>query len=249
MLVCTESGTLSSREMHVLLGAMEKAGAKIVLVGDHQQLQAIGAGPGLDLVSPAVEAAQVDTIVRQREPWAREAIAAFGRGQAAAAIQAFADRGLLIEAQGAKAAIAAVLDAADQVQARDPNASALIVAKSKRRRRGDLARRTRAPQGSGTHKGPRGLLRSGYALASCNQDFIGPGRPDQVPRPRRRTRCRQRHHGDRGRSQRSDRPLWGSKPHPCRGYDRPTGPSGRKNWLERKAEQVRHPRRELSHEL
>ena len=130
VLIADEAGLLSSREMHVLLGAVEKAGAKIVLVGDRRQLQAIGAGPGLDLVTRAVEAARVDTIVRQREPWAREAIAAFGHGRAATALQAFADRGLLIEAHGGKAALTAVLDAADRVQADKPSASGLIVAKS-----------------------------------------------------------------------------------------------------------------------
>ena len=66
--------------MHALLGAVTEAGAKIILVGDRQQLQAIGAGPGLDLVARAVEAARVNTMVRQREAWAREAITAFGTG-------------------------------------------------------------------------------------------------------------------------------------------------------------------------
>lgn len=130
VLIVDEAGLLSSREMHILLGAVEKAGAKIILVGDRRQLQAIGAGPGLDLVTRAVEASRVDTIVRQRESWAHEAITAFGHGRAAAALEAFADRGLLIEAQGGKAAMTAVLDAADQAQVRNGNAAVLIVAKS-----------------------------------------------------------------------------------------------------------------------
>ena len=130
VLIVDEAGLLSSRDMHALLGAVTEAGAKIILVGDRQQLQAIGAGPGLDLVARAVEAARVNTIVRQREAWAREAITAFGTGQSVSALEAFADRGLLIEADGAKAAIAQVLDSADQVHASDPAASVLILAKS-----------------------------------------------------------------------------------------------------------------------
>ncbi|MEY9123299.1 AAA family ATPase [Bradyrhizobium yuanmingense] len=130
VLIADEAGLLSSRDMHALLGAVSKAGAKIVLVGDRRQLQAIGAGGGLDLASRAVEAARVNQIVRQREPWAREAIAAFGTGRAAHALEAFADRGLVIEANGAKAAITEVLDSAEQVHARDPGASILILAKS-----------------------------------------------------------------------------------------------------------------------
>jgi conjugative relaxase-like TrwC/TraI family protein len=130
VLIADEAGLLSSRDMHALLRAVGKAGAKIILVGDRRQLQAIGAGPGLDLVARAVEAARVSNIVRQREAWAREAITAFGTGQSASALQAFADRGLLIEADGAKAAIARVLDSAEQVHAREAAASILILAKS-----------------------------------------------------------------------------------------------------------------------
>ncbi|MCG2631770.1 AAA family ATPase [Bradyrhizobium sp. WYCCWR 13023] len=130
VLIADEAGLLSSRDMHALLDAVTNAGAKIILVGDRRQLQAIGAGPGLDLVARAVEAARVGNIVRQREPWAREAITSFGVGQAAPALEVFADRGLLIEADGAKAAVAAMLDAAEQIQTRDRRASILILAKS-----------------------------------------------------------------------------------------------------------------------
>ena len=130
VLIADDAGLLSSRDMHALLGAVTNAGAKIILVGDRQQLQAIGAGPGLDLVARAVEAVRVNNIVRQREAWAREAITAFGTGQSASALEAFADRGLLIEADGAKAAITEVLDSAERVHARDSTASILILAKS-----------------------------------------------------------------------------------------------------------------------
>ncbi|WP_371422028.1 MobF family relaxase [Tardiphaga sp.] len=129
LLIVDEAGLLSSRQMHALLGAVVKAGAKAILVGDRRQIQPIG-GPGLDLVSRAVEAVRVDTIVRQREAWAREAISSFGKGNAAAGLKAFAERGLLIEAQGAKAAIASILDAAEGIAARDSDASVLILAKS-----------------------------------------------------------------------------------------------------------------------
>lgn len=129
VLIADEAGLLSSRDMHALLSAVNTAGAKVILLGDRRQLQPLG-GPGLNLVSRAVEAAHVNKIIRQREPWAREAITAFGAGRAEPALEAFAERGLVIEANGAKAAITEVLDSAEQVQARDPGASILILAKS-----------------------------------------------------------------------------------------------------------------------
>jgi conjugative relaxase-like TrwC/TraI family protein len=130
VLIADEAGLLSSRDMHAVLGAVAKAGAKLVLVGDRRQLQAIGAGPGLDLVARAVEAARVDTIVRQQEAWARDAVTDFGAGRAATALKAFADRGLLIEAEGAKAAITAVVDEASRARSQEHSGSVLILAKS-----------------------------------------------------------------------------------------------------------------------
>ena len=130
VLIADEAGLLSAREMHALLGAAGEAGAKLILVGDRQQLQAIGAGPGLDLVARAVEAARIEAIVRQREPWLRGAIADFGAGRPAAALDAFAKRGLLTEAQGAKATLAAVLDEAERVSPLHGPEATLILAKS-----------------------------------------------------------------------------------------------------------------------
>lgn len=129
VLIADEAGLLSSRQMHVLLSAVAKAGAKLILVGDRRQLQAIG-GPGLSLVSRAVEAARIDSIVRQPEAWARDAITSFGRGQAAAALEAFAEHNLLMEANGAKSAISAIIAAADQARALNPDGSCLILAKT-----------------------------------------------------------------------------------------------------------------------
>lgn len=130
VLVADEAGLLSARDMHTLLGAVREAGAKLILVGDRQQLQAIGAGPGLDLVARAVEAARIQSIVRQREPWAREAITDFGTGRAATALDAFAKRGLLIEAEGAKAALNAIVGETAKFGKQNPRGSVLILAKS-----------------------------------------------------------------------------------------------------------------------
>lgn len=110
VLIVDEAGLLSSREMHGLLTSAQDAGAKVLFTGDRDQLQAIGAGSGLRLVTHAVEAAKVLTIVRQHDPWAREAVTSFGQGNAKAGLDAFAGRGLLKEADGQAAAIRAVVD-------------------------------------------------------------------------------------------------------------------------------------------
>ncbi|MCY0149602.1 relaxase domain-containing protein [Hoeflea sp. G2-23] len=130
VLIIDEAGLLASRDMHGLLTAARVAGAKVLLTGDRGQLQAIGAGSGLRLVAEAIEAVRVQTIVRQREAWARDAVAAFGRGQADKALAGFAERNLLIEADGEKAAVKAVVDRVDQYLGSSKPNSFLIVAKT-----------------------------------------------------------------------------------------------------------------------
>lgn len=129
-LIVDEAGLLSSREMHALLGEARDAGAKVLLAGDRSQLQAIGAGSGLRLVAHAVEMAKVAAIVRQHEAWARDAVTAFGRGDAEAALAAFAERELLIEAEGQAAAVRAIVDRVeDAILGPDPD-SVLLIAKT-----------------------------------------------------------------------------------------------------------------------
>ncbi len=122
ILVVDEAGLLASREMVALLREVEAAGAKAILVGDRQQLQAIGAGSGLRLVSEAVDAARVDTIVRQHEPWMRDAVRAFGAGHANDALDAFAEHGQIVEAEGTIAAVETIVShwAAGRTRANDP---------------------------------------------------------------------------------------------------------------------------------
>lgn len=130
VLIVDEVGLLSSREMHALLCEARDAGAKVLLAGDRGQLQAIGAGSGLRLVAHAVETARVERIVRQHEAWTRDAVTAFGRGEAETALAAFAERDLLIEADDQAAAIRALVDRVeDAIVGPDPD-SVLLIAKT-----------------------------------------------------------------------------------------------------------------------
>ena len=116
--------------MQALLIEVRKSRAKVVFVGDRGQLQSIGAGPGLDLVARAVDSARVETIVRQRDAWARDAVRAFGAGAADAALDAFAEHRLLIERSGAKAVVAALVDEWQAARVADPRAETLLLAKT-----------------------------------------------------------------------------------------------------------------------
>jgi conjugative relaxase-like TrwC/TraI family protein len=116
VLIVDEAGLLSSRQMHAILSAVESADAggldpHLILVGDRNQLQSVGAGPGLALAANFSSVQSVARIVRQREQWARDAITAFGRGDAGEALEAFDSRGLLRETVGPKATVRAMVDA------------------------------------------------------------------------------------------------------------------------------------------
>lgn len=130
VLIVDEAGLMSSEDTHTLLQAVEKSGAKIVLVGDRDQLQAIGGAGGLPLVARAVDNASVSTIVRQHEAWARDAVIALGKGDAGAALVAFAERGQLIEAEGDVAAIKEIGDRWAKLRQSNPAKSTLLIAKT-----------------------------------------------------------------------------------------------------------------------
>ena len=58
-----------------------KAGAKLVLVGDPEQLQPIEAGAAFRAIAERIGYAELETIYRQREQWMRDASLDLARGQ------------------------------------------------------------------------------------------------------------------------------------------------------------------------
>lgn len=131
VLIVDEAGLLSSRQMHAILSAVEAADARglnphLILVGDRNQLQSVGAGPGLALAANFSPVQSVGRIVRQHEQWARDAVTAFGRGDAGDALAAFDSRGLFHETAGPKATVRAMVDAWEAHEKTAPGQSLLI---------------------------------------------------------------------------------------------------------------------------
>ncbi|MBR2120137.1 relaxase domain-containing protein [Rhodopseudomonas palustris] len=130
VLLIDECGQVGSKTMNELVTAVARAGAKLVLVGDRDQLQPISAGPALKILSAVVQPTRVDKIVRQREAWAQDAARAFAKGNAAAGLEAYAARGLLQGCAGAQATIRSAVDRYMDAQARLPGQKHLLIAKS-----------------------------------------------------------------------------------------------------------------------
>ncbi|MBU2764753.1 relaxase domain-containing protein [Acidithiobacillus ferrivorans] len=86
VIVIEEAGMIGSRQMRDLLNMAEQSGAKIVAVGDHQQLQPIEAGGAFKAIQNQIGAADLTGIRRQREAWMRQAVRDLATGEAATAL-------------------------------------------------------------------------------------------------------------------------------------------------------------------
>ena len=109
VLVIDEAGMIGSRQLGRVLAEARKAGAKVVLVGDAQQLQPIEAGAPFRAIAERTGFAEIATIRRQREQWAREASMEFAKGRVRRGLATYQERGhVRFEAsrEAAKAAIA-----------------------------------------------------------------------------------------------------------------------------------------------
>jgi len=81
VLVVDEAGMIGSRQMERLLSAAQRSGAKVVLVGDPEQLQAIEAGAAFRAIAERVGAAEITEVRRQRAAWQQAATRELATGR------------------------------------------------------------------------------------------------------------------------------------------------------------------------
>nr|WP_028748405.1 Ti-type conjugative transfer relaxase TraA [Rhizobium mesoamericanum] len=87
--VIDEAGMVASKQMAGFVEAVVGAGAKLVLVGDPDQLQPIEAGASFRAIADRIGYAELETIYRQREDWMRAASLDLARGNIGAALAAY----------------------------------------------------------------------------------------------------------------------------------------------------------------
>lgn len=95
ILVVDEAGMIGTRMMEKIVSLTEQSGSKLVLVGDHKQLQAIDAGAPFRGLAERLGVIELKDITRQRERWARKAVTELAAGQSESALKKYAERGLL----------------------------------------------------------------------------------------------------------------------------------------------------------
>lgn len=97
VLIVDEAGQVGTRQLSTLLQAAEKFGSKVILVGEDKQLHAIEHAGALKYLSnpKIIGTTRIETIKRQKEQWARQAVADFRDGRVSEALKAHQERGLL----------------------------------------------------------------------------------------------------------------------------------------------------------
>ena len=91
--VIDEAGMVGSRQLASFVHEVEGRGAKIVLVGDHEQLQAIGAGAPFRAIAERIGYAELSEIRRQRTDWQRDASVDFATHKTAEGLATYRAHG------------------------------------------------------------------------------------------------------------------------------------------------------------
>jgi len=127
ILVIDEAGMVGTRQLERVVSEAERQGAKVVLVGDPQQLQAIEAGAAFRAAAERHGAIEIIDIRRQLEDWQREATRELATGRTGEAIGRYAEAGSVHAAETREAARAELVDAWDRDRQAHPNASRIIL--------------------------------------------------------------------------------------------------------------------------
>jgi Ti-type conjugative transfer relaxase TraA len=127
VLVIDEAGMVGSRQMERLIAEAEKRGAKVVLVGDPEQLQAIEAGAAFRSVAERHGSVEITDIRRQREDWQRDATRHLATGRTGEALSAYEDRGHVHAAETREQSRTHLIERWDRDRAAAPAASRIIL--------------------------------------------------------------------------------------------------------------------------
>ncbi|MCA1601634.1 MAG: AAA family ATPase, partial [Acidobacteria bacterium] len=111
VVVCDESSMTTDADLLRLLLEAETAGAKVVMVGDHRQLGAVGPGGSFEALCSRFGAAVhvLDENVRQRDPAERTALGDLRAGDVWAAVDWYAANGRMVTAPDRDASLDAVV--------------------------------------------------------------------------------------------------------------------------------------------
>jgi Ti-type conjugative transfer relaxase TraA len=127
VLVIDEAGMVGTRQLERVLSNAADAGAKVVLVGDPQQLQSIEAGAAFRSIHECHGGAEIGEVLRQREDWQRDATRDLANGKTGHALEAYRSRGLVHEARTREQARGDLIDGWNRDRQASPDRSRIIL--------------------------------------------------------------------------------------------------------------------------
>ncbi|MFE0017546.1 Ti-type conjugative transfer relaxase TraA [Mesorhizobium sp. NPDC059054] len=127
VLIIDEAGMVGTRQMERVLSHATEAGAKIVLVGDPQQLQAIEAGAALRSIHERHGGAEIGEVRRQRDDWQRDATRDLATARIGSALEAYRSHGMVHEAATRNEAREDLIERWDRERQRQPDRSRIIL--------------------------------------------------------------------------------------------------------------------------
>jgi len=127
VLVIDEAGLVGTRQLERVLSHAAEAGAKVVLVGDPQQLQAIEAGAAFRSIHERHGGAEIGEVRRQRKDWQRDATRDLANLKTGHALEAYRSHGMVHEAQTREQARDDLIDRWDRDRKASPDRSRIIL--------------------------------------------------------------------------------------------------------------------------
>ncbi|HEX4739038.1 MAG TPA: Ti-type conjugative transfer relaxase TraA [Allosphingosinicella sp.] len=182
VLVIDEAGMIGTRQMDRVIAEAEKRGAKVVLVGDPEQLQAIEAGAAFRSIAERHGAWEITNIRRQRGEWQQRATRWLATERTGEAIEAYAERDAVHAAETREQARSDLIGRWDKDRAAAPEASRVILthtneevqalnalARERLERRGDLGEAVAVR----TERGERQLAAGDRIIFLRNERSLG----------------------------------------------------------------------------
>lgn len=127
VLVIDEAGMIGTRQMEGMISEADRRGAKLVLVGDVEQLQAIEAGAAFRSITERHGSAEITEVRRQREDWQRDATRQLATERTGEAIAAYDRAGRVHAAATREEARAQLIDRWDRDRQQAPDDSRIIL--------------------------------------------------------------------------------------------------------------------------
>ncbi|MCW5702012.1 MAG: Ti-type conjugative transfer relaxase TraA [Bradyrhizobium sp.] len=127
VLVIDEAGMVGTRQLERVLSHAAEAGAKVVLVGDINQLQAIEAGAAFRSIHERHGGAEIGEVRRQGEDWQRDATRDLANGRTSNALRAYRSHGMVHEAKTREQARGDLVDRWDRERQAAPERSRIIL--------------------------------------------------------------------------------------------------------------------------